>query len=1054
LLPLRKSASIVTRPDQQPVLFALPADHFASLATELLRLGNDRQSFRTAKDVDGNDHVLLRVVGPPYYSLLRALENGDASTTTAFVECAPHVWVEFGYRHPLGEHFKPSAGKVLLMSPPRRWTFLDEAPFKDIYEVLDFALPESRAVWRESELTERLTVPLRLTPGGGNEPAELWVLRDDGIGQLDDLVQTADDALLARLSFAVGTRGDDLIIVLRKRPSKQPPPVVVLNAVAYRPYLKLPNLFLPCGTRLHPPLRRDAVRSRLADDPALVTWLQPAGNYAFTPESLPDTAFRPLSEWVEYILERERRPLEQWVQSTVFDFEPFICDEEVPPKPAKPPTQDPRRVNPSKVRHTVASPARAQPRSTEATDKPAENKPVTFSETAEPTELRKRLDALESQFNAVPGPLDAPEKQALWPELAELNTALGHDDAAVCWLHALWGPDGRNHRWSDRWLHTETELARKLGNSRTVLNRAPAILTAKSDAGELDRLLSTADPITAELRSLAAYLLGSAQRGAPSAALLERLNSGRTFLEQHDHVLPLRAAWTAWNSLAVLAGNDVLTLARARDRMLERLYENGLRPEEELPAFLRYDGRGEAHRFRSICPWLLELRESAGECCKRMDDGRIVKTDRGRTPACLDLILAFGLARLGEMEAAGRLQERAGKQLNDGEEFHRFLFAAYSFRIRQARTGKPRLGPLPDELLEYLNIKDTSRRMPFDRLRQTSRIIEPNIHVRWDRDVLAGADALSKALNRLPRLLDRNELTAECRKLIHDHTDELADHVRVLESVLEQAPRLGEEFARDLLRRVLPTYDSIPAENAGRGSGVRAELLEKALMVAAHFDNAAMLQDLVSRFQQLLSVALGEQSFHIPVSLAGQCLRGLRRLGMRQGTELLLRQLEDLLLQGKNPADLTAADFSGRPDLLSALLHLASGWYYFGREDQAGTVVNVARGVLFSGPLPRGTSPTPRAELASTYASVLGHAPAEFARQHWDELFRKLESVATSWHTTPGYCALQMKVVESVILAVVSEDFTQGAELRRLLDDEEYLIRKRIHEDLRRMMGV
>jgi len=64
-----------------------------------------------------------------------------------------------------------------------------------------------------------------------------------------------------------------------------------------------------------------------------------------------------------------------------------------------------------------------------------------------------------------------------------------------------------------------------------------------------------------------------------------------------------------------------------------------------------------------------------------------------------------------------------------------------------------------------------------------------------------------------------------------------------------------------------------------------------------------------------------------------------------------------------------------------------------------------------------------------------------------------LESVATSWHTTPGYCALQMKLVEAIVLAVVSEQFTQGPELRRRLDDEEYLIRKRIHEDLRAMMA-
>src|SRR5262249_45795426 len=202
LLPLRIGPQAQARPDQLPVLFDLPADQFASLATEMLRLGNERQSFRIVTNGEGAEHVLLRVVGPPYYSLLRAQENGAVQRTTAYIECAPRVWVQFGYRHPLGEHFKPSAGKLLLMSPPRRWTFLDEAPFRDIYEVLDFELPSANVEWRETELADRLRVPLRLAHAGGTEPAELWVVRDDAVTQLDQLVQNADDKLLNWLAFA------------------------------------------------------------------------------------------------------------------------------------------------------------------------------------------------------------------------------------------------------------------------------------------------------------------------------------------------------------------------------------------------------------------------------------------------------------------------------------------------------------------------------------------------------------------------------------------------------------------------------------------------------------------------------------------------------------------------------------------------------------------------------------------------------------------------------------------------------------------------------------
>src|SRR4029077_16374142 len=56
----------------------------------------------------------------------------------------------------------------------------------------------------------------------------------------------------------------------------------------------------------------------------------------------------------------------------------------------------------------------------------------------EPSALQQRQQELEGQFLNVQGPLDAPERQALWPELAQVYTALGNlGDAAVCWANAL-----------------------------------------------------------------------------------------------------------------------------------------------------------------------------------------------------------------------------------------------------------------------------------------------------------------------------------------------------------------------------------------------------------------------------------------------------------------------------------------------------------------------------------------------------------------------------------------------------------------------------------------
>src|SRR5207248_34779 len=107
---------------------------------------------------------------------------------------------------------------------------------------------------------------------------ELWVLAGDPVERLRALAEQFDDRLLARLLFAVGEAGGRRVAVLRARPGSGSvqrvagPPVLVLDALHCRSYLRLPNLFLPVGLRLRPQLRRDAVRELFAADPNTLAW--------------------------------------------------------------------------------------------------------------------------------------------------------------------------------------------------------------------------------------------------------------------------------------------------------------------------------------------------------------------------------------------------------------------------------------------------------------------------------------------------------------------------------------------------------------------------------------------------------------------------------------------------------------------------------------------------------------------------------------------------------------------------------------------------------------
>src|SRR5262249_58033308 len=89
--------------------------------------------------------------------------------------------------------------------------------------------------------------------------------------------------------------------------------------------------------RLAPPLRRDAIRKALLLPSDRVVWLHPTGDGAFVPESLPESAFRPLPEWVEYRVEPARLA-KAWAQSFRWEFEPFVEKPEPnPPALVEPP---------------------------------------------------------------------------------------------------------------------------------------------------------------------------------------------------------------------------------------------------------------------------------------------------------------------------------------------------------------------------------------------------------------------------------------------------------------------------------------------------------------------------------------------------------------------------------------------------------------------------------------------------------------------------------------------------------------------------------------------
>jgi hypothetical protein len=514
-------------------------------------------------------------------------------------------------------------------------------------------------------------------------------------------------------------------------------------------------------------------------------------------------------------------------------------------------------------------------------------------------------------------------------------------------------------------------------------------------------------------------------------------------LERHESLLGVRTLWLAWTALHRLTHGDVLALARARDRILERLYVNGLSADLDLPSFLRFTGARSSERFRQVRDQILRLVPIVEKW-----------TMRGSLPVpstlvYMDLMFAYALARLGETTEARKLLRRGPERLTARDEVHDWLITAFEYRVQQAFDGTISTGRLPSELLERLEGMDRLARYKIDRQREHSRILEPHERIdpyrRWHGRF---ADDLSRELAGLFDIDDRADLLHRLNRLLAGQGKwargkEAAP--RILATALELAPRLGETFADVVLERVESILDQLPDPLE------RALLLEKGLFLAGHYDKSVAVQSLISQFHRLLQDGTSTLPVQNLESLLGHTFRSLRKLGLRDEIGRLLQRLAELIqthLAFRSARTGSKAP-AGEGERQRLLLQVASGWLYFGQDDRGRPLLDQARAMLFSGELVM----VEQTALAGAYAATLGQAPIDLALARILELFRKLEGVYDTYTTHTHFSLSRLAVVEATLLALVSDDFTIAPEARRLLDDDEYLVRRRIHRDVRRAMA-
>jgi hypothetical protein len=789
---------------------------------------------------------------------------------------------------------------------------------------------------------------------------------------------------------------------------------------------RFPNCFQPHGLGLRPPLRRDVLRRMFATDARTVTWLAAGPDQRVVPNSVPGAAFRPLAQAVKYLVEADPALIPAVSPWPVFEFSDFAVIAERPVKVQKPRTEfdatqdvEIRAASPPAAPVNVVK-GKAPIRHSSAPGPASAEKSLPRLPVMSDAELRKRLAELQRAFLDGSGPPDSPARQALWPELAELHGATQHQaDAAVCWGYALWDVPAPPPEWLHAWLRAERDAA---GVALT--------------ADRLDQILTESSPRPEMVRHLAAGLVASLAL-PPTPHLRARAAAIPPFLERHESALPVRVAWLAWRALVRMTGNDVLALARARDRLLQKVLDIGLSRDRDLPAFLRDRGAGTGVDHARLA----DIHRKANEWAAVAD--KVKSKSRGEYQPLVNLTFAFGFAQIGESNSTRELVATAHRQIPDDHAVLNWLGRAYEYRIGCVLAKQSHAGGLPPALLHERAALPASEGAAMDRYRRVSRILEPFERIDPYRNLRAwGArrDAIGEAISRLADVVDSATLGRDIQALKKKANPQSA--VKVLAAALTFAPRVGDAFAAEILADLDQVIRTAPLD---QNLFQAVELLESAMLLAAHLGRDERVPPLFQALRDLLRPLHGERLSWLVGHLNGELFRTLGKLGLRDHVQEMVDQLFGRMLEERSLAALRVAPAVNWGIVLRALLQLAGGWFYTGRDGPATEVLDEVADKLKA----RTLRDEEQANLAAAYATTLGQAPPVVTWPRIHDLFDHLAELDVP-HANTRYHHCVFRTIESALLAVVTKDFAAGGAVRRWLDEDEHLVRRRIHADLRR----
>jgi len=399
--------------------------------------------------------------------------------------------------------------------------------------------------------------------------------------------------------------------------------------------------------------------------------------------------------------------------------------------------------------------------------------------------------------------------------------------------------------------------------------------------------------------------------------------------------------------------------------------------------------------------------------------------------AYLRMGLAYGMARLGLPDRARNLLRSAKAKLPMSDPVHAVLVGAYSERTEQALLGLGPDEPISAEIEEKLDALAAFDRYKVDRLRQASEVLVSQENLDPMRAFMRKIkDSRGEEFEGLRGMSDRAKLAEEIEEicgLASSPNTPLDERARLYEGALDFFPKLNES-------QVLAHLKTLPGITEGVPGARRAVLLEKALALAGHFGKMSLVEHYVDTLKPILAGLTPKEASEGTAKL-GTVLRVLRRLGYNNEASALLGVLEG------------AAENAG-PEMLRYQLQLATARASLGEPEQAQRRHELAFTELKRLRDSRDRGVSERLKLCRSLARSLGALPEEARAAGLQRLEeQQLETMTDRFNTNSHFCLALVAFVEYLIFAYVGEGPGISKRMRQTLDEEEYLLRRRIHRD-------